>query len=211
MSSADLNFEQIYAAFRPKIQRYLVRMVGEFEAEDLGQEVFVRVSQSLKSFRGDSELSTWIYRIATNAAFDRLRSPSFHRTVQKCSAGSSVETNETEPEDRNTWTGEKVPLVEQQIYRKEMNGCVLDYINTLPEDYRTVLVLSEFEGLSNKEIAEILGVTLNTVKIRLHRARERLKEELSANCASFWVEENEFVPELKRSDLEFLTGLSENT
>jgi RNA polymerase sigma-70 factor (ECF subfamily) len=78
-----------------------------------------------------------------------------------------------------------------------MNDCILNYVNNLPEAYRTVLVLSEFEDLSNKAIAEILGVTLNSVKIRLHRARERLKEQLAVNCGSEWVEGNEFVPELK--------------
>jgi RNA polymerase sigma-70 factor (ECF subfamily) len=57
--------------------------------------------------------------------------------------------------------------------------------------------LSEFEGLSNGEIAEVLDITLDTVKIRLHRGRERLKEELAANCDSYWVEDNEFIPELK--------------
>lgn len=202
MSSNELEFEQIYAVFQTKIHRFLIRMVGEYEAEDLTQEVFVRVCQALKTFRGESELSTWIYRIATNAAFDRLRSPSYQRTVQNCSANPFVESDETELEDRNAWTGEKVPLVEQQVYRKEMNDCVLDFINNLPEAYRTVLVLSEFEGLSNNEIAEILGVTLDTVKIRLHRSRERLMQELAAHCGLEWVEGNEFVPELNRPDLE---------
>jgi RNA polymerase sigma-70 factor (ECF subfamily) len=209
MSSDKFDFDQIYAAFRPKIHRYLVSMVGEYEAEDLVQEVFVKICQSLKAFRGESELSTWIYRIATNAAVDRLRSPSFQKNVQKCSVDPLEGNDDIELEDRNYWTGEKVPLVEQQVYRKEMNGCVQDYINHLPDAYRTVLILSEFEGLNNNEIAEIVGVTLNTVKIRLYRARERLKEDLSTNCASFWVEGNEFVPELKRSDLESLTGRSE--
>jgi RNA polymerase sigma-70 factor (ECF subfamily) len=80
-----------------------------------------------------------------------------------------------------------------------MNDCVQSFIENLPEDYRIVLILNEFEGLRNKEIAEILGISLGTVKIRLHRARERLKNELMANCDSYWVENNEFLPELKRS------------
>ncbi|OGO26741.1 MAG: hypothetical protein A2Z16_06510 [Chloroflexi bacterium RBG_16_54_18] len=68
MSSEEIEFEQIYADFRPKIHRFLIRMVGEYGAEDLTQEVFVRVNQALPTFRGESKLSTWIYRIATNAA-----------------------------------------------------------------------------------------------------------------------------------------------
>ena len=204
MSSDELEFEQIYTVFRPKIHRFLIRMVGEYEAEDLTQEVFVRVSQALEMFRGEAELSTWIYRIATNAAFDRLRSPAFQRTVKYYPPDQPIAEGESEIDDRNVLTGEKVPLVEQQVYRQEMNDCIQNYINNLPETYRTVLVLSEFEGLSNNAIADILGVTLDTVKIRLHRARERLKEQLATNCGSEWVEGNEFIPELKREDLDFL-------
>jgi RNA polymerase sigma-70 factor (ECF subfamily) len=201
MSTDELEFEQIFAAFRPRIHRYLIRMVGEYEAEDLTQEVFLRVNQGLKTFRGESKLSTWIYRVATNAAVDRLRSPSYQRTVQNWPTDATISVGNTEIGDRNTWTGETAPLVEQQVYRHEMNNCILNYIHNLPETYRTVLLLSEFEDLSNNAIAEILGVTLETVKIRLYRARERLKEELTTNCGSEWIEGNEFVPELKRPNL----------
>ena len=70
----SLEFPQIYTAYWPKIARYLARLVGEDEAEDLTQEVFIKVSQALPGFRGESSVSTWLYRIATNAAYDRLRS-----------------------------------------------------------------------------------------------------------------------------------------
>jgi RNA polymerase sigma-70 factor (ECF subfamily) len=100
-------------------------------------------------------------------------------------------------DDRNGSTGEKTPLVESQVYRKEMNECIQSFIQKLPENYRVVLVLSEFEGLKNGEIAETLGISIGAVKIRLHRAKEKLKEELNAKCESYWLEENEFLPELK--------------
>ena len=187
-----LEFPSIYEGFQPKILRYLTRLVGEAEAEDLTQEVLIKVSAALPDFRGESQLSTWIYRIATNAALDRLRSRSYQRIVQNCSA--SVEA---EVDDRNAWTGERTPLVEPQIFRKEMNECIQGFIQKLPENYRVVLVLSEFEGLKNGEIAETLGISLSTAKIRLHRAKEKLKEELSTSCDSYWIEENEFLPELK--------------
>ena len=70
-----------------------------------------------------------------------------------------------------------------------MNDCIRGYIEKLPEDYRAVLVLSEYEGIKNSEIAEILGVTLDTVKIRLHRAKTKLKEELESHCELYWIEE----------------------
>ena len=197
MNTSELEFQKIYNAFQPKIFRYLSHLADEQEAEDLTQETFVKVHQGLENFRGESQLSTWIYRIATNAARDRMRSPSYQRMTRNCDLGNEIENNQAEIEDQNTWTREKTPLVEQQIFHKEMNECIRGYIEKLPEDYRVALVLSEYEGIKNNEIAEILGVTLDTVKIRLHRAKEKLKETLKANCDSDWIEGNEFIPELK--------------
>ena len=188
----DLDFPKIYADFQPKILRYLKRLVGEADAEDLTQEVLTKISEALPNFRGESQVSTWIYRIATNAALDKLQSPSYRRMIQNCSINA-----EAEVDDRHAWTGEKTPLVEHQIFRKEMDECIQEFIQRLPENYRTVLALSEFEGLKNSEIAETLGISIGTVKIRLHRAREKLKEDFIAHCDPYWVEENEFIPELK--------------
>jgi RNA polymerase sigma-70 factor (ECF subfamily) len=197
MNVSETEFQEIYAAFQPKILRYMTRMIGENEAEDLTQEVFIKIGPALERFRGEASLSTWIYRIATNTALDRLRSPSFQRAPLN-SLDQQSPICEPEIDDKNVWTGEKTPPVEHQIFRKEMNDCIQGFIEKLPEDYRAVLILNEFEGLRNKEIAEILGISLATVKIRLHRARERLKKELMANCDSYWVENNEFLPELKK-------------
>jgi len=188
----DLEFPKIYETFQPKILRYLTRLVSEAEAEDLTQEVLIKVSEALPDFRGESQLSTWIYRIATNAALDRLRSPFHKQIVHDCLTGE-----ETELEDRDAATGERTPLIETQIFRKEMNECIQGFIQKLPENYRVVLILSEFEGLKDSEIAETLRISSGAVKIRLHRARERLKEELSTKCETYWLEENEFLPELK--------------
>jgi RNA polymerase sigma-70 factor (ECF subfamily) len=79
----QLDFQNVYVEFHPRIQRYLNRLLGPNEAEDVSQEVFAKVSQALPQFRGDSSISTWIYRIATNAAYDRLRSPSFQRAIAR--------------------------------------------------------------------------------------------------------------------------------
>ena len=80
MADHDFKFQKIYEDFRPKIIRYLTRMVGESEAEDLTQEVFTKIGQALKTFRGESQLSTWVYQIATHAALDR-RTDSLHRAA----------------------------------------------------------------------------------------------------------------------------------
>ena len=201
MDDNPLDFQEIYAAFQPKILRYLTFMVGAGEAEDLTQEVFVKVATGLENFRGESQLSTWIYRIATNTLMDRLRSPVLRREDEHCLPACSLDAYEPEITDRNVWTGEEQPQVEGQVFQKEMNACLHEHIMKLPEACRTVLIMSEYEGLSNREIAKALNVTLETVKIRLHRARKRLKDDLTANCESYWVEDNEFLPELKLAQI----------
>jgi RNA polymerase sigma-70 factor, ECF subfamily len=203
MNKSELDFQEIYDTFQPKIHRYLTRLAGAHEAEDLTQEVFVKVRQGLRNFRGKSQLSTWIYRIATNAGLDRLRSSSYQRTVQESLSNDSVIEDEIGIEDKDVWTGEKTPTVEQELIRKEMNECIRNFIEKLPENYRTILVLGELEGLKNHEIAEILRVSLDTVKIRLHRARAKLREELQTHCSFYHDERNELACDLKITFKEF--------
>lgn len=203
MSEHVFNFKKVHDDFRPKILRYLKRMVGEDAAEDLTQDVFMKISTGLKSFRGESQLSTWIYRIATNAASDRLRSSSFKQTVQKGSPHDPFAQVEINLESKDTWTGEKSPSPDAVLIRKEMNDCIRNFIEQLPVDHRTVLVLSELEGLKNIQIAEILGVTLDTVKIRLHRARARLKKNLEIHCSFHRDERNELACDLKSALSDF--------
>lgn len=186
MSANELDFQKIYATYQPKILRYLSHFIGESEAEDLTQETFVKAHQSLRGFRGESQLSTWIYRIATNTALDKMRQPSFQRVEQ---VSISDEILEAKNSDGVIFPEGQKPSIEKELIRDEMNDCIRGYIEKLPDDYRAVLVLSEYEGLKNNEIAEILGVTLDTVKIRLHRAKAKLKEELEANCELYWIEE----------------------
>ncbi|HKZ17828.1 MAG TPA: sigma-70 family RNA polymerase sigma factor [Geobacteraceae bacterium] len=172
------DFKAIHASYRPRIYRYLARLVGQNEAEDLTQEVFVRVSRALPDFRGDAKISTWIYRIATNVATDRLRSRSFKETQRD----KAIPPGEGSIQDVDALPEEKNSSLERQLMREEMSSCVHDYLNTLPENYRAIVTLSEIEGLSNQEIAEVLGLTLDAVKIRLHRGRAKLKEKLETGC-----------------------------
>lgn len=101
MDAGEPEFQNIYTTYQPKVLRHMQRMVGECEAEDLTQEVFVKVNQGLKSFRGEAQLSTWIYRIATNTALDRLRSPSYQRSVQDCFLPLPSGEVELEIDDQN--------------------------------------------------------------------------------------------------------------
>lgn len=178
MDHGKPDFKTIHDSYHPRISRYLTRLVGRIDAEDLTQEVFVRVDKGLKDFRGDANLSTWIYRIATNVATDMLRSRSFRET----GSTQSISQDEAPIEDVDAFTGEKKPSVERQLIREEMSSCVHDYIDNLPEKYRTVVMLSEVEELTNPEIAEVLGLTIETVKVRLHRGRAKLKEKLETGC-----------------------------
>lgn len=200
MSGIGFELQEIYDTFQPRILRYLTRLVGQFEAEDLTQEVFIKVGQALGSFRGESQLSTWIYRIATNAALDRLRGRSFQQTAHR---GDLIVITEGSEERRDLRMEDTTPAVDQELIRKEMNQCIRNFIEALPGDYRTVIVLSEVEGLKDQEVAEILGVTLSTVKIRLHRARERLKGELATHCSFHRDERGELACDLKSAFEEF--------
>ncbi len=175
----ELDFQQIHAEFRPRIQRYLAGLVGEFEAEDLTQEVFVRVSRGLGSFRGESKLSTWIYRIATHAAFDKMREPSFRRAAQ---AEPAEDAAAGEGEGREVWTGESPPSLEEQVHHAERLDCYCEQLQSLPENYRLVVALNQLEDFTAKEIAEILGLSVDVVKLRLHRGKARLLAELKARC-----------------------------
>ena len=173
------DFRTIYSSYHPRIFRYLTRLVGQSEAEDLTQEVFLRVNRGLPDFKGDAKLSTWIYRIATNVATDRIRS----RSSQESRSGKAIPLDERLIQEGVDLMGYKKPSVEKQAMREEMSSCVQDYINSLPESYRVPVTLSEIGGLTNKEISEVLGLTMETVKIRLHRGRAKLKEKLEAGCS----------------------------
>jgi RNA polymerase sigma-70 factor (ECF subfamily) len=195
MSDDHTDFQKIHDDYRAKVFRYLSSLLGDYEAEDITQEVFARVSRNLASFRGESHISTWIYRIATNLAIDRMRyctlpGADLHTRAET----ESIETDE-EIEDRNAWTGEKPFSAEQRIIRGEMTNCIRSCMENLSEGYRAVLVLSELEGFKNGEIAEITGVTLDTVKIRLHRARAQLRKEIESHCRVYRDERNELACE----------------
>jgi len=179
-----MEFEKIYKEFQPKIRHYLARLLGEQKAEDIAQEVFAKVSRGLDSFKGQSKLSTWIYRIATNTAIDKLRSP-----AHKNASGHIPLEDITRVETNTSRINQTDTPIDQKVIRREMSECVREYVDRLPPDHRTVLVLRELEGFKNQEIADILQLTLENVKVRLHRARARLKQELDEGCDFYHNEE----------------------
>ena len=185
-TSGAFDFAELYRVFRPRIIRYLGGMVGEAEAEDLAQDVFLKVSRGLPEFKGRSRISTWIYKIATNAALDRLRKPSLKRQSRRGPADdSSTGRAVIEAGDAEACAGEPLPTGETSVIRDEMLRCLWSYIDKLPAGQRAVAALSFFEGLKNAEIAEVLGINVQTVKMRLQRARSRLIAELEVHCGWF--------------------------
>ncbi len=192
MHKTASELETVLGEYLPKIRRYLTRLVGADEAEDLAQETVLKVARAFQDFDRRSRLSTWIYRIATNTAVDQLRSLSYRN------AKSMTSEDELAAEDQSVFRTRKVLPTDQQVIEQEMNSCIRDFVDHLPEQYRTVLVLSEFECLKNVEIAAILGITLDTVKIRLHRARTRLKKELERGCDFYRTDGSQLACEPNR-------------
>jgi RNA polymerase sigma-70 factor (ECF subfamily) len=176
------GFQDIYDEFNGRIRFYLSQLVGEDEAEDLTQEVFIKVHRGLGSFRGESSLSTWIYRIATNSGLDTLRSAWNRRINHGVSLSQGTEPPTIELSGQYDFSPEREQSAPQQMIKFEMKECIREFVDKLPPDYRAVIVLSELKSLKNKEIADILGINLNNVKIRLHRARAALKKEFQTGC-----------------------------
>ncbi len=195
----NLDFLKIYEEFQPKVLHYLKRMVGDNDADDVAQEVFEKISRNLNDFKGESKISTWVYRIATNSALDKLKSAPYKRSTSGHLDPLPVEIIDASPKVTPS-IGNKPQPPDQKLIRDEMNKCIREFVDQLPADYRTIIILNELEGLTNKEIAEVLQVSLDTVKIRLHRARARLKKMLQEGCEFYHDDRNELACDRKQPE-----------
>lgn len=190
MEPKNPDFTTIYQEFAKPIERYLLRFLEPREAEEVTQEVFLKVNSSLADFRHEAKLSTWIYKIATNMALDRLKKASYRFEAKQISL--------QEPERSAPMEEQHANSVESTAIHKEMNQCIRGVIDKLPENYRMVIVLSELGGFSNQEISEVLGLSVGVVKTHLYRGKKRLKEELIKACDFSWDERNEFSCDPKK-------------
>ncbi len=193
----DRSFDQLHAEYRHRIHRYLIRLVGDPEAEDLTQEVFVRVSRSLPAFDGNAHISTWLYKIATNVAIDRLRAL---QHAKESADSIALESIVESAKDGNIWAKGRNISPDEQLIRREMSGCVQSIINQLPDNDRTVIILSELEGFTDQEIARILSIKTGAVKVRLHRARARLRIALESACDFYHTKDSILACDKKSSD-----------
>ena len=178
------EFNEIFNAYSKRIYNYVLRTVGDrTAAEDLTQEVFIKVYEGFDDLREKPKLVTWMYRIATNVCLDFFKSVSYRNGKRT----QPVEEREY-PAVSYLEENQRVSSIEERVISKETVERIRAFIDDLPEDYRTVIILHDLHGFKNREVAEILGVSLGTVKIRLYRARRRLKSVL----ASFY---NDYVNE----------------
>ena len=138
----------------------------------------LKIARALPGFEGRSSLKTWAFTIATRVATDHFRRPQ--------NRAQMVGINETAP------THVADAEIDQRLVIDEMSSCVREVIDSLPEDYRTALVLHDLEGQTAAQVAEIAGCSLATAKIRIHRARRRLKQALDEECRFYRDEENVF-------------------
>jgi RNA polymerase sigma-70 factor (ECF subfamily) len=184
-----LSLSDSLATHRNSIYRYVLSVVRDpATAEDLTQETLLRAHRNLTNLEDVKRLVPWLYRIATNVCHDRFRKASYrHRPG---SLESDVES--AADGDLAQSVTDAAPRLDKVMEQAEMSSCVQNYLAALSDSYRAVILLHDAEGLTNPEIAEMLGVSLPTVKIRLHRARARLREALGRAC-SFSTDERGVV------------------
>ena len=158
-------FEELVRGYQHRVYGVALRMLhSPAEAEDIAQEVFLRVHRSIGEFRGDAKLSTWLYGIASNLCLNRLASASRRRMHLD--------------EDVVMQAPSDVPDVTATLERSEVEAALHQAIAELPDERRLVIVLRDLEGLSYEEIGEVLALEPGTVRSRLHRARMDLKAKL---------------------------------
>jgi RNA polymerase sigma-70 factor (ECF subfamily) len=174
---SHLVFEDVVEELSGPLRRYLERLVGSHTtADDLLQDTLIKIARALPGFEGRSSVKTWAFTIATRVATDHFRRPQNRAKL--------VDIDET--------THVAAAEIDQQLVVDEMSTCVREVIDSLPEDYRTALVLHDLEGRTAAQVAEIAGCSTATAKIRIHRARRRLKQALDKECNFYRDEDNVF-------------------
>ena len=163
------SFEELVRRYQRPISAYVYRMVGDYDiALDLTQEIFIKIYASLARYRPEFKFSTWIYKIAHNAAIDHLRR----------NAGRERSINGgTESEPQQLAIESKGLSPEQQSEREERRIEIEGVVRLLPTAYRELIVLRHSQDLTYEEIVEVTGLPLGTVKNRLFRAREMMRQQ----------------------------------
>jgi len=170
------SFNRLVLKYQNKIFNLCYRMLGDqAEAEDVAQDVFVTLFRSVKTFRGDSLFSTWVFRITVNHCKNRLKYLTRRNYFRTQSLDQPLPTEEGEVTPDVEDDGE---TPEEILVTSEIQDLIQRKIGELDEEHRTAIVLRDIQGLSYQEIADILHLKEGTVKSRIHRARLELKEKL---------------------------------
>jgi RNA polymerase sigma-70 factor (ECF subfamily) len=169
VNGIDGSFEELVRRYQRPIAAYVYRMVGNYEsALDLTQEIFIKVYNSLRRYRAEFKFSTWIYKIAHNAAVDHLRRNSTRE--QSLVVGPEGDTFDLPIESARL-------TPEQESERRERRNEIESVVRALPANYRELIILRHSQDLSYEEIVEVTGLPLGTVKNRLFRAREMMRQQ----------------------------------
>jgi RNA polymerase sigma-70 factor (ECF subfamily) len=168
-------FQALVERHRSMVYRVAFQFAGNhYDAEDIAQEVFIKVYRSLDKFRQDAQLSSWLYRIVMNACIDHRR--------RQVPAGSTPFGEEAEQKLLNTV--EETPGPEDRAYAGELGQVLEAEINRLPNGQRIVFIMRHHQGLKLGEIADALGLAEGTVKRQLHAAVHRLRHALTRTSTS---------------------------
>jgi RNA polymerase sigma-70 factor (ECF subfamily) len=162
-------FGELVTRYESKVYSLGIKMLRNPEdAEDVLQDTFLRAYRGLKSFKGNSTFSTWIYRITANSALMRLRKKQL----------PTVSIEDADERDAPITIADWAPGPVEQLLTQETRDAMQQAIEALPPEFRQVFVLRDVEGLSNGEVAEILDLSVAAVKSRLHRARLKVRNRL---------------------------------
>ncbi len=171
--------ETLVSVYGSKVYQLAFRyMKNREDAEEVAQDVLMKVVTKVKAFRGDAALSSWIYRITFNTAMSRLRNGKFSRPSEVSEhdvLGQEREDGLRRVHEAADWSA----LADEAYLRTQMRGRLADAMEDLPEIYRTPIVLRDIHGLSTEEASQVLKVKTQTLKSRLHRGRLILRERLS--------------------------------
>ena len=183
----SMDFWKIYDQYYESVRQFILTYVrDEWVADDLIQDTFLRVQKNLDSVRDPDKISSWIFRIAYNLCHDHFRQ----------SQSSSVNNRLIQAEIPTF----KEAMVQKELEQNQMGLCVQDKMDLLPKDYRTVLILSDIMAFSQKEIAEILSISVSNVKVRVHRARKKMRAILEEHCSLGLDERSVLVCEPKEHE-----------
>lgn len=195
LSMAERNgrsdFDSVYRAHFTEVRRFVFHVVQDVSlADELTQDAFLKALHAWGSYRGEAPERVWLLRIARNVCLDYLRSPRSHARVAVSLDLAEAEGREVTTQSVSAADREPPLSVEQSALQAEMTDCVQQFVLSLPETLRTALVLHDMQGLTNGDIAQVLGCSLEAAKMRLHRAREKLRQLMEQRCDLFHDERN---------------------